>query len=116
MSSVERGRRREVTPPIDLAGGPLPTWAERRTVIIPGGGSVPYLADEWVGALVSVEAGEVDLACTHGGRRRFAAGALLPLEILPLVAIENPGVDPLVLVSIRRRPIPPELNRPEGRT
>lgn len=64
---------------------------------------MPYVRADWVGALVSVEAGEVDLACHRGGRRRFGPGSLLPLEILPLVALENPGVDPLVLVSIRRR-------------
>ncbi|QXC59888.1 hypothetical protein KSP35_16105 [Aquihabitans sp. G128] len=92
-----------MTDPLDLAGRPVPPWAERRVVVIEGGSSLPYVPSDWTGALVSVEAGEVDLACTHGGRRRFSAGALLPLEILPLEAIENPGIDPLVLVSIRRR-------------
>jgi len=103
MSSGVPRRRTGVTEPIDLAGGPLPPWAERRATTLPAGASLPYDRADWVDAIVVVEAGEVDLACTKGGRRRFGVGALLPLEVLPLVAIENPGVDDLVLVSIRRR-------------
>ncbi|MCU1496176.1 MAG: putative hydroxylase [Acidimicrobiales bacterium] len=114
MSSLATGRRMEVTDAFDAGGGPVPTWAQRRMVVIGPGRSLPYEAADWVGALVAVAAGEIDLACTHGGRRRFAAGALLPLEILPLLALENPGVDPLVLVSIRRRP-EPMTSAPPGR-
>lgn len=103
MSSQGHRRRTEVTDAFDPGRRALPYWADRRLVRIEAGGWLRYEREAWVGALVAVAAGEVDLLCTRGGRRRFGAGALLPLEILPLVALENPGVDPLVLVSIRRR-------------
>ena len=71
-------------------------------VDIPPAGRRAYDASEWVDAMVLVEGGAVELECTRGGRRRFGAGSMLPLAILPLVALHNPGLEPVRLTAISR--------------
>jgi hypothetical protein len=83
------------------------TFAKRVVTLEPGT-SRPYLAHEWADALVVVEAGEVQLECDDGGRRRFAAGAVMWLAGLGLLALHNDGVEPAVLVAVSRRRAPPE--------
>lgn len=51
----------------------------------------PYEADEWQGALVAVEHGEIELESEHGVRRRFEEGDLLALQGLHLRTLRNPG-------------------------
>jgi hypothetical protein len=75
----------------------------RRTVVLDPGESRPSHDDEWRDALVTVQCGEVDLECAAGGRRRFAAGAVLWLTGIDIRVLHNVGVDPVVLVAVRRR-------------
>jgi quercetin dioxygenase-like cupin family protein len=79
----------------------------KQVVTLEPGSSRPYLAHEWRDALVVVEAGEVQLECEDGGRRRFAAGAVMWLAGLGLLALHNDGVEPAVLVAVSRRRAPP---------
>lgn len=80
---------------------------DKRVVTLEPGTSRPYLAHEWYDALVVVEAGEVQLECADGGRRRFAAGAVMWLAGLGLLALHNDGPDAAVLVAVSRRAPPP---------
>ncbi|HVL84127.1 MAG TPA: hypothetical protein VM367_07575 [Pseudonocardia sp.] len=67
----------------------------------------PHDDREWVGALVLLTRGEVDLECAAGGRRRFGAGAVLWLTGLGLRALHNPGTGPAVLLAVTRSgPLP----------
>jgi hypothetical protein len=75
----------------------------RRHVVLDVGARRPYEAAEWDDALVIVKRGEIDLECHAGGRMRFVAGDMLWLTGLPLRWLENPGLEPAVLVAISRR-------------
>jgi hypothetical protein len=74
-----------------------------RVVEVAPGGERASHESEWRGALVLVDRGEIELDCVGGSRRRFSRGALLALGGLPLRALRNPGVEPAVLVAVRRR-------------
>jgi glyoxylate utilization-related uncharacterized protein len=82
------------------------TFAKHVVTLEPGG-SRPYRAAEWRDALVVVEGGEVQLECADGGRRAFAAGSVLWLADMGLVALHNAGPEPAVLVAVSRRRGPP---------
>jgi hypothetical protein len=77
-----------------------------REVEIPPGGARPYDGAEWAGALVVVDRGELELACSDGCRPRFAGGAVLWLAGLPVRELRNPGSVPAVLVAVTRALIP----------
>jgi hypothetical protein len=89
--------------PISFLHRRLSSSFDKRVVTLAPGGSRPYLAAEWNDALVVLELGEVTLECDDGGRRRFAAGAVLWLADLGLVALHNEGAEPAVLVAVARR-------------
>ena len=89
---------------------PGPGFA-RRTVVLEPGTSRRSSDAEWDDALVVVERGEVDLECTAGGRRRFAAGAVLWLTGISLAALHNVGSEPVVLVALTRCRAEPEEGR-----
>lgn len=81
---------------------PLPAGFERwRTAIAPGVVRQGQ-SSEWDDAVVRVEQGEIEVHCAGGARRKFVAGDLLPLSCLTLESISNPGVEPAVLVAVRR--------------
>jgi len=86
---------------------PVPTRPgpafRRRTVTIPAQETVPYVAEHWRGAIVTIQRGSVDLCCVRGGRRRFGEGAILFMDGLALESLRNPGVDDVVLVAVSRR-------------
>jgi hypothetical protein len=86
-----------------MAGRP-PAGFRFASVELEPGGTRPYEAGEWAGALVVVARGEVELECRDGGRRRFGRGEALWLSGLPLRALRNPTGEPAVLVAISRRP------------
>lgn len=69
---------------------------------IPAQATVPFVEDDWVGALVLIQQGTVDLCCSRGGRRRFVKGAVLFLNGLGLTELHNPGVEDVVLVALSR--------------
>jgi hypothetical protein len=76
----------------------------RRTVVLEPGTSRASVNAEWDDAIVLVERGVVDLECMAGGRRRFCAGAVLWLTGIRLRALHNVGLEPVVLLAVRRRP------------
>jgi quercetin dioxygenase-like cupin family protein len=82
---------------------PLPPRFRQRVVTLAPGDRRPFHEHEWDDSLVLVHAGELELECHRGGRRRFAAGSILWMIGLDLRAMHNPGDGPLVLVAISRR-------------
>lgn len=89
--------------PVSFLGRPPGGSFDRRIVVVEAGDTLAYHAEDWRDALVVVEHGEIALECTEGGRRRFAAGAVLFLTGLPLVALHNEGTGAAVVVAVRRR-------------
>ena len=75
-------------PPVEDDDAPVPTRPgpafRRRSVTIAAQESVPYVAEDWRGAIVMIERGSVDLCCVRGGRRRFVEGAILFMDGLAL--------------------------------
>jgi hypothetical protein len=82
---------------------PLGPGFRATVVTLECGTTLAYDESEWRGALVVVEAGEVDLECRAGGRRRFRPGAVLWMTGLDLRALHSVGADPAVLVAVSRR-------------
>lgn len=76
----------------------------RRTVILPPGDGLEYVAADWADTLVVVERGQLELECQSGCRAQFAAGAVLTMVGLPVRRLHNAGSQPLVLSAITRRP------------
>ncbi len=74
-----------------------------RSVTVAPGEDRPHDEDEWQGALIVVEAGEIELRCRAGGSRRFGAGAVLWFTGLDLASVHNPGPGPAVFRGITRR-------------
>ena len=81
---------------------PLPRGFELRLVDIAAGSEIPYDPVAWDDALVVVEAGEVELECTAGGRRAFGTGAVMFLTGLPLRALRNRGPQAALLAAVSR--------------
>jgi hypothetical protein len=75
----------------------------RRETTVPAGARLEFVTDDWRGAMVLVEHGEIDLCCSRGGSRRFGTGAVLFLDGLGLVALRNPGPVDTLLVALSRR-------------
>lgn len=75
----------------------------RRTVRIEAGGARPYRAPEWQDCLVVVESGEVVLEFDSGARHTCHRGDILWLAGLPVRRLVNPGPDPVVIRTVRRR-------------
>lgn len=64
--------------------------------------SIEYCEADSVGAAVVVMSGRLQLECCSGEGACFDAGAVLFLTGLNLRHISNPGLEPLVLKTIRR--------------
>jgi hypothetical protein len=73
-----------------------------RSITVAPGEDRPHDEDEWQGALIVVESGEIELRCRAGGRRRFGAGAVLWFTGLDLASVHNPGAEPAVFRGITR--------------
>jgi hypothetical protein len=56
----------------------------------------------WADAIVFLDSGDVELECFAGGRRRFAAGAVLCLAP-PVKVVRNCGGEVARLMAISRR-------------
>jgi hypothetical protein len=82
---------------------PLPPSFELRLVELGPGTQRVYDPEEWRGALVVVERGEVELECVRGGKRVFSSGAVLWLFGLPLRTLHNRGREAAVLSAVSRR-------------
>nr|WP_222131487.1 cupin domain-containing protein [Pseudonocardia sp. C8] len=73
-----------------------------RTVRLTPGEVRPHDEDEWRGALIVVDSGEIELRCSAGGSRTFGAGSVLWFTGLNLVSVRNPGTGDAVFRGITR--------------
>ncbi|MFP5019750.1 hypothetical protein [Pseudonocardia phyllosphaerae] len=85
---------------------PAPPAFSTRTVTLAPGAVRPHDEDEWQGALIVVDAGELELCCRAGGSRRFGAGAVLWFTGLNLAMVRNPGDVDAVFRAVTRGPPP----------
>jgi hypothetical protein len=81
----------------------VPAAFEVRLLTLAPGRVRPFVDDEWRGALVVVERGELEVECLRGGRRSFPSGAVLWLTGLPLRALHNPGLEAVLLAAVTRK-------------
>ena len=89
--------------PVSFLGRPAPPGMDVRLVSIPRQSELAYEPSEWAGALVVVEAGEVELECRGGASACFATGSVLFFEGLGLRAVRNAGDEPALLSAVTRR-------------
>lgn len=89
--------------PVSFLGRPAPPGMDVRLVSIPRHSELAYEPSEWAGALVVVEAGEVELECRGGASACFATGSVLFFEGLGPRAVRNPGEEPALLSAVTRR-------------
>jgi hypothetical protein len=89
---------------ISFLDAELPPGFELELVSVEPGATRPYRDADWWDSLVVVEHGAMELECVRGGRRRFEAGAVMWLVGLPLVALHNPGPEPVLLAAVSRSP------------
>jgi hypothetical protein len=92
--------------PISFAGKKLPGRFVLRELVIEIAGDRSYDRREWAGALVVVEAGELELECVEGTTVRFHDGAVLFLDGLPIRSLRNRGPCPLRLSVVSKREPP----------
>ena len=78
-----------------------------RTVRLAPGQVRAHDEDAWRGALVVVDAGEIELCCAAGGSRTFGTGSVLWFTGLDLVCVRNPGTREAVFRGITREPARP---------
>jgi hypothetical protein len=79
------------------------TVFERRVLALAPGDHLTYDGAQWVGALVVIAQGQIELEGLDGHRYQFGRGAILWLERLPLRALHNCERTPAILVAIARR-------------
>ena len=89
---------------IDLErfAGIVPTRFGRRTIELAPASVLVYDAASWQDAIVFVLAGEIELECSSGERRRFREGDILCLAPFPLRLLRNVGTGPARLLAIWR--------------
>ena len=85
-----------------LDGGP-PEGFDMRLISVDPGATRPFREEDWQDSLVVLERGELDITCVRGGCRRFHEGAVMWLAGLPLVALHNPGREPVLIAAVSRR-------------
>lgn len=66
------------------------------------GRTLAYDEEQWRGALVTVESGELELEMLCGRSAFFQEGDVLWLQGLPLASLRNRGDEPTVLVAAAR--------------
>ena len=81
---------------------PGPRSFRTRRVTLPPGGSRPHHEDEWRGALIVVESGDLELLCQAGGSRVFGTGSVLWFTGLNLASVRNPGPVDTVFRALTR--------------
>ena len=89
--------------PLSLLALRMAPGLERKTVTIAPGDWLPEHITCWKGAIVSVEAGTIEMTTPEGELLRLCTGALLLLDGVEQVAVRNVGDVPVVLAAIRRR-------------
>ena len=81
---------------------PLPGGFQRRSITLPEGQELPYVAEEWTGALVVLKAGEIEVECKRGTRMRFLEGDVLWMAGMPLRSFRSVGPGPALVVAVAR--------------
>jgi hypothetical protein len=89
--------------PVSFLGRPAPAGMDLRVVSIPAHSQLVYEAVEWAGALVIVEAGEIEVECRRGTSACFAAGSVLFFDGLGLRAVRNRCGKTVLLCAVSRR-------------
>jgi hypothetical protein len=74
------------------------------TWVIGPAAELPFEETAWLGALVVVEQGVLEVGCGGGEVARFEKGAILFLDRLPVRTLRNPGTEQTVLSAVSRRP------------
>lgn len=87
---------------ISFLGRRCPDGLRLRTVVLPPGDALDYVAVDWTDSVVVVERGELGIECCSGACARFAEGAILVLSGLALRRLVNAGRTPLVLTALSR--------------
>lgn len=87
---------------ISFLGFRCPENFQLRTLTLYPNDAVDYHRADWLGALVVVERGELELECRSGVRARFTEGAVIVLSGLPLRRLRNSGSVPLLISAIAR--------------
>jgi quercetin dioxygenase-like cupin family protein len=88
--------------PVSFVARPAPAGMAVHLVSIAVQSEVAYEPSDWIGALVVVEAGEIELECHSGACARFGAGSVLFFEGLPLRTVRNAGRGPALLSAVNR--------------
>ena len=92
-------------------GRRVPPCFVLRVVTVPVGSAVAYVEDDWRGAIVVVERGEVELEALDGERHRFGAGNLIWLDGVRLRVLRNAGGQPVQLKAISRLSVQSQTQR-----
>ena len=82
--------------------GAGPIHMDIRSVALEPGRTLAYDEEQWRGALVTVESGELELEMLCGRSAFFQEGDVLWLQDLPLASLRNRGHEPTVLVAATR--------------
>jgi hypothetical protein len=80
----------------------VPAGFVRREVSIAPDDEVAFDASDWRDAIVYLAVGTLEVEDTLGFRGRFESGAILCFDGMPVRAMRNAGVGPLVLVALSR--------------
>jgi hypothetical protein len=97
---------------VSFAGKTLPQKFVLRELVIEVAGDRSYDRREWAGAIVVVEAGELEIECVDGTAVRFHNGAVLCLDALPIRRLRNRGPCPLRLSVVAKREPPTSAASP----
>jgi hypothetical protein len=82
----------------------LPSWVRLHLLAIGPGRWRAFDPEEWRGALVVVERGELEFECIDGHCWRRARGDVLFLAGLPLRVLRNDGYEIALLSAVSRAP------------
>ena len=89
--------------PVSFLGRPAPAGIDLREVSIPAHSHLVYERADWAGALVVVEAGEIELEGCDGTSACFPAGSVLCFDGLALRSIRNTGGETVLLSAASRQ-------------
>ena len=98
--------------PVSFLGRAAPAGMDLRMVSIPAHTQLVCEPVEWAGALVVVEAGELELECRGGTSGCFAAGSVLFFDGLGLHAVRNSSHETALVCVVTRRRTPEPAARP----
>jgi hypothetical protein len=75
---------------------------ESTTTLIAPGATLPIIDDHWIGAIVEVTAGRIQLTDHGGATHTFPTGSILWFSERDICAVRNDDIVPATIVSARR--------------